>query len=157
MSSLEKNGLKPAVEFHKEVAQNLNLSKILNLPDDKLSDDARLIKNYFIRLIRLLPNNVYWVDTNGITLGCNDNVLKFVGVEKLEDVVGKSYEEIAKIAGWTEEQAMSFKKDDQEVIQTGKSKINVEEPVFYDEQGKPIYYLSSRLPLYDENNEIIGI
>lgn len=133
------------------------LSEILNFPDEKLSEDARLIKNYFISLIRHMPNNVYWVDKNGITLGCNDNVLKFVGAKNLEDVVGKSYEEIAKTAGWTEKQAMSFKNDDQEVIRTGKPKINVEEPVFYDKEGKAIYYLSSRIPLFDENNKVVGI
>lgn len=157
MQNSRKELINPLKNEYAEKIHNINLSDILSLSNENLSEDARLIKNYFIRLIRHMPNNIYWVDKNGITLGCNDNVLKFVGVTHLEDIVGKSYEEIAKMAGWTKEQSEAFKNDDQEVIQTGKPKINIEEPVFYDQQGKAIYYLSSRLPLFDQHNEIIGV
>ena len=137
--------------------KDLNLLDLLNFSDEQLSEDALLIRNYFVRLIRCMPNNVYWVDKNGITLGCNNDVLKFVGVEKLEDIVGKSYEEITEIAGWTKEQGLRLKNADQEVIRTGRAKVNLEEPVFYDSKGEAVHYLSNRFPLYDDNGEIIGI
>jgi len=97
------------------------------------------------------------MDVNGKVLGGNDNVIKFVGLEKLEDFVGLSYEEIIEIAGWDEEKGLSFKRDDQEVIKTQTAKVNVEEPVFYDANGNAVYYMSSRIPLFDDNGNIVGV
>jgi signal transduction histidine kinase len=134
-----------------------SLSEVLDLPDDKLSEDARLIKKYFISLIRCMPNNVYWVDKNAKALGCNDNVLKLLGVDKLEDVLGKGYEEIAELAGWNEAQALSIKNLDLEVIETGKAKLNIERPAHHDRQGNEHYYLSSRIPLYDDDKNVVGV
>lgn len=120
-------------------------------------DDPKGIHQYYLSIIRAMPNNVYWLDKNCITQGCNDNVLKMLGLEKLEDFIGINYEEMGKMAGWVEGQAESFKKDDMEVITSGKPKINVEEPTIYDAKGNPLYYLSTRVPLFDQSNNVIGV
>lgn len=137
--------------------KHITLNNLLTYPDSQLSEDARLMKGYFLNIIRCMPNHVYWMDKTGRVLGGNDNVVKFCKLDRLEDFLGLSYEDLAKIAGWDEEKGISFKRDDQEVMQTGKAKLNVEEPVFWDEYGNPVYFLSSRIPLHDENGEIIGI
>jgi signal transduction histidine kinase/CheY-like chemotaxis protein/HPt (histidine-containing phosphotransfer) domain-containing protein len=115
------------------------------------------IHEYYQKIISCMPNNVYWLDKNCITQGCNDNVLKLVGLKRLDQFVGITYEEMGKLAGWTEGQAESFKRDDMEVMSTGVAKINVEEPPLYDEKGKPVYYMSSRVPIFTENNEVVGV
>lgn len=123
----------------------------------KNPDDPKGIRDYFQRLIDHMPNNVYWLNRQCITMGCNKNTLKVLQLEKLEDFVGITYEDMARLANWTEGQAESFKRDDMEVMETGKPKINVEEPAVYDEEGKPAYYISSRVPLFDEKDEVIGV
>ncbi len=135
----------------------LSLSTLLTYPDTMLSEDALLIKNYFIKLIRCMPNNVYWLDKNCVTLGCNDNVLKLVGLDKLEDFVGITYQKMAEIAQWESELAQSFYKDDMEVIKTGLPKLNVEEAPLYDHDGNLLYYLSNRFPLFDDEHNIVGV
>ncbi len=134
--------------------KNIYLSHTTN-PDNP--SDIKAIHEYYVNLISHMPNNVYWLDKNCITQGCNNNVLKFVGLEKLEDFIGITYEEMGRIANWTEEQVQSFKHDDMQVIATGKPKVNVEEPSFYDENGKIVHYLSTRMPLFDNKNEVIGV
>ncbi|NSL19344.1 response regulator [Tatlockia micdadei] len=104
-----------------------------------------------------MPNNVYWLDRNCITQGCNENVLKFVGLKNLDDFIGITYEEMGKIAGWHEGHAAIYKRDDMEVMATGIPKLNIEDPPLHDNDGNPIYYLSSRVPIFDDDNKVIGV
>jgi len=125
--------------------------------NQKHPEDPIGIHKYYLNIIGMMPNNVYWLDKNCITQGCNSNVLKLVGLTKLEDFIGITYEEMGRLAGWTQGQAESFKRDDMEVISSGKAKINVEEPPLYDKAGNPVYYISSRVPLFDQNGEVMGV
>ncbi len=120
-------------------------------------NDPEGIRQYFLRIIEMMPNSVYWLDRNCVTLGCNKNVLNEVGLNSLEEFVGLTYEELGQKANWTENQASLFKKYDMEVMETGKPKINIEEPPLYDKNGKPIYSMSTRVPLFNDDKEIIGI
>nr|NKB47625.1 PAS domain-containing protein [Legionellales bacterium] len=118
---------------------------------------AKMIKHYYERLIDYMPHNVYWLDKNCMTLGCNQNVLRLIGLTKKEQFVGITYEEMGKLADWTEGQAASFKRDDMEVMRTNQPKCNVEEPILYDENDEPIYYVSSRVPLHNDKGEVTGV
>ena len=120
-------------------------------------NDPDEIQEYYLNIMSNMPNNVYWLDKNCITRGCNKNVLKFMGLKKLEDFVGITYEKMGELANWTEEQIQSSKRDHMEVVSTGKSKINIEEPPFYDEDGNVVYYLSTKVPLFNKNKSVIGI
>lgn len=115
------------------------------------------VQSYYENLIAHMPGNVYWLDRNCVTLGCNDNVVKLVGLQSRQEFIGITYEKMGELAGWTEGQAQSFKKDDMEVMTSGAAKFSVEEPPLYDQQGNPVYYLSNRVPLRDSNNNIIGV
>ena len=132
----------------KKSEHKLSLNPKLNTLED--------VHRYYRKIISCMPNNVYWLDTNCIHLGCNNNVLKMVGVTE-EEYIGKTYEELDKIAGWKEGVAESFQRDDKEVIRTGVAKLNVEEPPLYDKEGNPVYYISSRVPLFDDNKNVIGV
>ena len=112
---------------------------------------------YYQKIISLMPNNVYWLNRDCVTLGCNNNVLKLFGLKKLEEFIGITYEKMGELGGWNEGQAMSMKQDDLDVMSSGVAKFNVEEPPLYDEQGNPIYYISSRVPLFNENNSVEGV
>jgi two-component system, OmpR family, aerobic respiration control sensor histidine kinase ArcB len=121
------------------------------------TDDPESIRDYYQKIISCMPNNVYWLDRNCITQGCNENTLKLLGLTSLDQFVGITYEEMGRLAGWTEGQATSFKRDDIEVMETGIPKLNVEEPPLYDANGRPVYYMSSRVPIFDANNQVIGV
>lgn len=120
-------------------------------------NDPQGIQKYYQTIIDNMPNNVYWLNRDCVTMGCNKNTLKLIGLERLEDFIGITYEEMGELAHWTEDQAQSFKKDDMEVMETGIAKYNVEEPPLYDKDGNPVYYMSSRVPLFDEHNQVMGV
>ncbi len=123
---------------------------------EKQLKDPEAVHQYYQKIISCMPNNVYWLNRECITLGCNDNILKLIGLNSLDEFVGITYEEMGKLAGWTEGQAESFKKDDMEVMSTGLPKYNVEEPPLYDEQNNPVYYISSRVPIFN-GKEVVGV
>ncbi len=122
----------------------------------KLSQETQDIKSSFETMIAYLPGNVYWMDRNCIHIGCNDNVLKMTGLSK-NQYIGKTYEELAELAGWTHGEAQSFKKDDLEVLTTGLPKRNIEEPLLRHVDGSFHYYLTSRVPMLSQKGDIIGV
>jgi two-component system aerobic respiration control sensor histidine kinase ArcB len=115
------------------------------------------IVSYYEDIINCMPGNVYWLDKNGCTVGCNKNVLTMFGLESHAEFKGLSFEEMIKIGGWSSEAGESFKQDTLDVIRSGKAKLNVEEPPIPDVNGRIIYFLTSRVPLFDRYQNIIGV
>ena len=125
------------------------------MPDNPANPHG--IREYFLRIIESMPNNVYWLNRDCITMGCNLNTLRLLGLKKQEEFVGITYEEMGELANWDYEVAQSFKKDDMDVMESGSPKYNIEEPVLYDSDGNEKYYMSSRVPVFDENYLVIGV
>ncbi len=104
-----------------------------------------------MQVFDLIPQRIFWKDKNLIYRGCNISFANDAGYYYVDDVIGKSDYDLH----W-EISAESFRKDDIEVISTGKPKIGFEE-----KQERPdgsIGWLrTSKLPLYDSDNNIIGV
>lgn len=101
-------------------------------------------------LIAALPGHVYWKDANGVYLGSNDRQAHSLGFEKGEDVIGKTdYDLIWKSS------ADFLRQNDREVMEQGV--INVIE------ESGPLHgveratFISHKVPLRDENDQVIGI
>ena len=103
-----------------------------------------------------MPGSVFWKDKNGVYQGCNDALAKLFRVPK-EEVPGKTDVYFGKKLGWAKETAEAFMQVDQEVMRMGIARLNVEEPPFHFADGKIIYQLANKVPLRDEEGEIIGI
>lgn len=125
-----------------------------NIPLEKIID--RII-NYHRDIISCMPGNVYWIDKHGIMAGCNKNVLDMFNFKSHNQFKGLSFEDMAKVNGWTPEATQSFKQDTLEVVKTGKPLLNIEEPPIPDHSGNIIYFLTSRVPLFNQTNEVIGV
>lgn len=115
------------------------------------------IIQYYESIINCMPGNVYWLDNNGITLGCNKNVLDMFGLKTQAEFKGLSFEDMGRIGNWSPEAEKSFKQDTLDVINSGKSRINIEEPSIPHADGKIIYFLTSRVPLLDHLGNVIGV
>lgn len=114
------------------------------------------LRNYYESIIGHMPNNVYWLDTNCVLLGGNDNLAKMFGLNSRHDLVGLTYEEMTKLAHWTEGQGESFKKAERQVMITGIPQVNIDEPPFL-VNGEKRYFMSSKVPLYNSKQEVIGV
>lgn len=115
------------------------------------------IINYYENIIVCMPGNVYWLDKNGMTLGCNKNVLEMFGLKTIKEFKGLSFEDMGKLARWSKTAEQSFKQDTLEVVKAGKSKLNIEEPPIPHSNGSVIYFLTSRVPLFDQSGNVVGV
>lgn len=118
--------------------------------------DAEYIK-YLEKVLAATGGNVYWLDKNCVYQGCNDNVAHMLGLKSGKDIAGLTDRDLHHFGRWGIEQAQSFLADDLEVIRTGKPKSSVEEPIIFDKNGQPVFFYTTRTPIFDDNGEIIGI
>ena len=108
-------------------------------------------------IIAVTPNNVYWMDNNLVTLGYNDNVATFLGLKNKKDAIGLTYDDLAIVCDWRKNETETFKNASLKVIETGNPILNVEEPFAPEVDGNNGYFLTSRVPIKDKNNNTIGV
>jgi len=123
--------------------------------DKDIADNTEEMRNFYENIIACMPNNVYWLDKNCVLQGGNDNIAKLFGVKRSE-LAGLTYEQMSKLANWTEGQGESFKQVELEVMRTGVARYNTEEPPITVD-GRTTYFISSKVPLYNSKKEIIGV
>lgn len=128
--------------------------------DELIKENEELLRRcfYYESIIAKMPGHVFWKDKNGIFLGCNDQQAKTLGLSSWRQVIGKTtYDMIWH--GQPEEarrkQAEIINANDKGIIESRTTQI-LEEPLVQQDGSKAIY-LSNKSPLYNENNEVIGI
>ena len=102
-------------------------------------------------IINAIPVRVFWKDKNLVYLGCNAVFARDAGFADPKDIIGKDDYQM----GWRD-QADLYRGDDRQVIESGCSKLFIEEPQTTPE-GNTITLLSSKLPLRSSKGEISGI
>ena len=112
---------------------------------ERLKSDNAILHN----IIENLPGNVFWKDTSNRFLGCNKNVLSLLQVNTISDLIGKNNADV-----FTPDIAAELDKVDNDIMQQ-KRELFVEEHGL-DIHGQPATYLSKKMPLYDQTQEIIG-
>lgn len=106
--------------------------------------------SYLDNIISLIPGNVYWKDTEGHYLGCNDTFAKIIKLTSREAIINKTDFELI-----GEKFASSVVAIDNEVIKTNTPKVL--EEIGFDIDGNPATYLSRKIPLRNEENKVIGL
>lgn len=101
-------------------------------------------------IIALMPGNVYWLDKNGVYLGCNHNVAKILKLSSCDTIVGKTNRDLlaesyAKVADEINQWVMSHDKE------------HVVEEQGFNVHGEPAIYLSKKMPLHNHDGEVIGL
>ncbi|MFC3908563.1 ATP-binding protein [Legionella dresdenensis] len=112
---------------------------------------------YYETIIGCMPGNVYWLDREGKTVGCNQNVLDMFGMQSIAEFRGLNFEEMGKIGNWSEEAIQSFKTDSLAVMESGIAKLNIEEPPIPHQDGRVIYFLTHRVPILDQQKQVTGL
>lgn len=115
------------------------------------------IVSYYENIIGCMPGNVYWFDRHCIAHGCNKNVLDMFGFKSIAEFKGLTFEEMGGIANWTAQATQSFKQDSLEVVATGTPKLNIEEPPIPHSDGRMIYFLTHRVPIFDYAGKVVGV
>ncbi|KTC66749.1 sensory histidine-kinase / response regulator [Legionella birminghamensis] len=109
-------------------------------------------KEFLTQLLNELPAAIFWKNTEETFLGCNRRFAQLAGLHSPEDIIGKTDFQLP----WGPIQAALYQKDDQEVILTGKPKLNIEETLTLPDNTR-LHLLTNKTPLYASNGQIMGI
>lgn len=113
----------------------------------KIAEANKMLK----LIINTIPTRVFWKDTESVFIGCNASFAGDAGHSSPEELIGKTDYDMP----W-EEQAENYCRDDKEVMETAIAKMNYEEEQTTPE-GHRIWLLTSKVPLRDLDDEIIGV
>ncbi len=98
-----------------------------------------------------IPQRVFWKGLDFRYLGCNQPCAQDALLEKPQDIIGRDDFELS----W-KESAARYRMDDKWVIETGRSKLNFEEPQSKPD-GSPLWLRTNKVPLHDRNGRVIGV
>lgn len=105
-----------------------------------------------------MPNLMYIIDKNCSIVACNKPLLTRLNVVDVDiKTVGWLYKQMKQSGFWTEEQAQCFKTKDIEVILSAKPLVDQPELPVVDSHKSIHHYQSSRIPLMNDSQEVIGL
>jgi len=102
-------------------------------------------------IIDIAPIRIFWKDKELNYMGCNTAFAKDAGENTPADIIGKNDYQL----GW-KEQAEIYRADDRQVLEAKRAKLNFEEPQTTP-NGEEIWLRTSKVPLTDPDNEVIGV
>jgi two-component system, sensor histidine kinase and response regulator len=118
----------------------------------KQAEEAlRYERNLLRSVIDYLPDAIYVKDTKCRKIVANKGDVHNIGLHLESEVLGRD-----DFMLYPAEIAEGFYADDKSVIQTGQPVLNREE-FMLDKNGQKRWLLTSKLPLRDENGQIIGL
>ncbi len=115
--------------------------------EEKLQNEQLLLRT----VIDNIPDSIYVKDLACRKTLVNRTELMYTGVNSEDEILGKD-----DFAFYPKEMADGFFADDQFVIQTGTQIINREEYII-DSHGNKRWLLTSKIPLQDKDDSIIGL
>ncbi len=122
------------------------------MPGLEVSDLERMEKElvFLKKLINLLPGNVFWMDDHGTYLGCNINLAKVLNLSSPQDIIGKTHWDVL-----SANSAKLAEAADAEVIRSGQA--HAEEQAGASSESEATTYLTTRIPIHDEYENVIGM
>ncbi len=128
------------------------IGTITDITEQKVADEAvKETQQILEGILNTIPVRVFWKDKNLVYLGCNKIFAQDAGFDSPKDIIGKDDHRMV----WSA-QAELYRADDNEVIESGISKFNIEENQTTPE-GNIITLLTSKIPLRNSNGKINGV
>ena len=129
------------------------LSIVRNISARKeVEDKLREQKSFLNLLLDLMPNQIFWKNLKSEYIGCNQSFAEVAGKKSPEELIGLTDHDLSIM----NELADHYRKIDVHVFETGESLINYEEE-FNTLQGDQKVIVTSKIPIRDNNNEVIGL
>jgi PAS domain S-box-containing protein len=113
----------------------------------ELSEEQALMN----AMMKNLPDNIYFKDRECKFLKVSDNMLKLFDAKSMDELYGKSDFDF-----FSGEHAQQAYDDEQHIMETGEPIIDKIEKETW-EDGSVSWVSSTKMPLRDENNNIVGI
>ncbi len=150
----EPNGKKASYLSHKVPLKNkkgeiigiLGVSVDITASRQNTIDQLDMLEN----IIAVMPGTVYWMNKDGVYLGCNDNEARAIGLSSRKDIVGKRNVDLS---GFLIPEVLD--PVNKKVMDTGKP-ITLEEPATLPDGTKGTF-ISSKVPIKNDKDEVIGM
>lgn len=122
-----------------------------NISEKKtIEEKLELEKNYFDTLMESIPDSIYFKDIQSRFLRVSKATVTKFNLKSADDLLGKTDFDL-----FSNEHALDAFKDEQKIIETGVPIINKEEMETWPD-GTVTWASSTKLPVFDKNNDIIG-
>ncbi len=124
----------------------------IDLTEQKQNEQALYAANEMLRsVLETAPIRIFWKDRDLRYQGCNTVFAHDAGLSKPEELIGHDDYDM----GW-HEQAELYREDDLKVMNSGKARLNFEEPQSAPD-GRTIWLRTSKVPLRDAQGQVIGV
>jgi PAS domain S-box-containing protein len=127
---------------------NVELEEERKQAEEALAGERNLLRT----LIDNLPDHIYVKDTESRFVIANATVGRILGVTSPEEVIGKTDFDFH-----PQELAEQYYADEREIIRSGQPLVNREEPVVDQTTGDREWLLTTKVPLWDNHGEIVGL
>ena len=151
LSALNKQMESLVAERTRELQQSNHALQAEVVEHERAEGGLRASQQIIDGIINAMPVRVFWKDKNLVYLGCNATFARDAGFADPKDVIGKDDFQM----GWRD-RADLYRGDDRQVIESGCSKLLIEEPLMTPE-GNTITILTSKIPLRSSEGEISGV
>ena len=151
-----KDGNRVSILIGAALLQNTNnetICVILDISDRKQAEIALQESRKFIQtVVDTIPMPLFWKDRESTYLGCNAQFASIFNLESADAMIGKNDFELS----CSEAEAIAYRQDDHEVMESGKSKLNIVETLTLPD-GSQIWLETHKAPLRDWANNVLGV
>lgn len=117
----------------------------------KLEKEQIIFNHYFETFLEHITDYVCFKDREGEIVFCSQSLARITGHCYWKDLIGKNYDDIFPL-----DVAKNFKGEDDIVYQTGQ-KLLGSVNTFYDNNSELRYEQTNKIPLFDDNKNVVGI
>lgn len=104
------------------------------------------------KVISHIPSSVFWKDKTLTYLGANQNFAVDMGLTHPDDLDGKTDYDLS----WSDKDIDQIRFLEKSVMESGKGRYNIERSYVL-KGGREIVWLSSIVPLMDDEQEVVGV
>jgi PAS domain S-box-containing protein len=130
------------------LAVTRNVTERKNL-ETQLLDSRHML----MTVLNSIPQGVFWKDSRSRYIGCNAVVARAFGMQRPEDLIGKTDHEIPSLR---REEADYFIQKDREMMASGLPILGIIETATLAD-GRTVWLETNKLPLRDADGKVIGV
>jgi PAS domain S-box-containing protein len=117
-----------------------------------VEEQLRQAQSMLAQVLDSIPQTVFWKDREGVYLGCNRSFANTVGFDDAFEIVGKTDYDVTP----TRSLADRYRRDDQEVMETGRPKNHIIEEIAKGASGTR-WVDTTKVPMKDDRGEVVGV
>ncbi|MGF1495503.1 MAG: PAS domain S-box protein [Elainellaceae cyanobacterium] len=134
------------------LAQTVEDYHRINVALSQSQQQIREQQRLYETILHALPQAVFWKDCQSVFLGCNRNFARDVGLTLVDDILGKTDQQL----GCSAEEVERYRTRDRHILESGEPMLHCVEPR-HQPTGEITWLESSRVPLRNGDGQIIGI